>query len=70
MQDYTTILDVVRLRLNGCSYDVTERRCGFSKELADAGIGIFALSTYNTDYILVKKDNFKKRFMYLKEYIQ
>ncbi len=27
MQDYTTILDVVRLRLNGCPYDVTERRC-------------------------------------------
>lgn len=26
--------------------------------LADAGIGIFAVSTYNTDYILVKEENF------------
>ena len=25
--------------------------------LAEAGIGIFAVSTYNTDYILVKKEN-------------
>ena len=25
--------------------------------LADAGIGIFAISTYNTDYILVKDEN-------------
>ena len=28
--------------------------------LADAGIGIFAVSTYNTDYILVKEENFEK----------
>ena len=28
--------------------------------LADQGIGIFAVSTYNTDYILVKKENFHK----------
>ena len=28
--------------------------------LADAGIGIFAVSTYNTDYILVKAENFDK----------
>ncbi len=26
--------------------------------LADGGIGIFAVSTYNTDYILVKKEDF------------
>ena len=26
--------------------------------LADNGIGIFAVSTYNTDYILVKEENF------------
>ncbi|MBO4864844.1 MAG: ACT domain-containing protein [Eubacterium sp.] len=26
--------------------------------LADNNIGIFAVSTYNTDYILVKKENF------------
>ena len=28
--------------------------------LAENQIGIFAISTYNTDYILVKKDNYKK----------
>lgn len=28
--------------------------------LADHQIGIFAVSTYNTDYILVKKENFHK----------
>ena len=28
--------------------------------LADNNIGIFAVSTYNTDYILVKEENFGK----------
>lgn len=28
--------------------------------LAEAKIGIFAISTYNTDYILTKKENFDK----------
>ena len=28
--------------------------------LADNDIGIFAVSTYNTDYILVKSENFEK----------
>ena len=28
--------------------------------LADNKIGIFAISTYNTDYILTKKDDFQK----------
>lgn len=28
--------------------------------LAENGIGIFAVSTYNTDYILVKKENFER----------
>ena len=28
--------------------------------LADAGISIFAVSTYDTDYILVKKDNWDR----------
>ena len=27
---------------------------------ADNGIGIFAVSTYNTDYVLVKEENYKK----------
>ena len=28
--------------------------------LADANIGIFAVSTYNTDYVLVKRENYEK----------
>ncbi|MCR4832308.1 MAG: ACT domain-containing protein [Butyrivibrio sp.] len=28
--------------------------------LADNGIGIFAVSTYNTDYILVKEEKYSK----------
>lgn len=31
-----------------------------SSILAEEGIGIFAVSTYNTDYILVKEENFDK----------
>lgn len=31
-----------------------------SKILAENKIGIFAVSTYNTDYILVKKENFER----------
>lgn len=31
-----------------------------SKILAENEIGIFAVSTYNTDYILVKKENYQK----------
>lgn len=33
---------------------------GIAAVLAGAGIGIFALSTYNTDYILTKKENYDK----------
>ncbi len=31
-----------------------------SNILAENGIGIFAVSTYNTDYIMVKKESFEK----------
>jgi len=31
-----------------------------SGTLAEASIGIFAVSTYNTDYVLVKQENFAK----------
>ena len=33
---------------------------GISKILADNGIGIFAISTFNTDYIFVKEENFQR----------
>ena len=35
--------------------------------LADNKIGIFAVSTYNTDYVLVKKENFDKAMTVLSE---
>ena len=31
-----------------------------SSVLAECGVSIFAVSTYDTDYILVKKENFEK----------
>ena len=35
--------------------------------LAENGIGIFAVSTYNTDYILIKKENFDRAMRVLLE---
>ena len=35
--------------------------------LAEHQIGIFAVSTYNTDYILVKKENFDRAMRLLEE---
>lgn len=40
---------------------------GISTALAEAKIGIFAISTYNTDYILVKKENFDRALHVLAE---
>lgn len=37
-----------------------------AKVLADSKIGIFAVSTYNTDYILVKSENFDRALKALK----
>ena len=38
-----------------------------SSILAENRIGIFAVSTYNTDYILVKKENFERALSVLAE---
>lgn len=38
-----------------------------SQILADNKIGIFAVSTFNTDYILVKKENFERALKALEE---
>lgn len=35
--------------------------------LADNGISIFAVSTYNTDYVLIKKENYQKGLEILQE---
>lgn len=41
-------------------FGLTGILASISKPLAEAGISIFAISTYDTDYILVRKDNFEK----------
>lgn len=33
---------------------------GISKVLAERKIGLFVVSTYNTDYVMVKKENYKR----------
>lgn len=38
-----------------------------SGTLADNGIGIFAVSTYDTDYILVKKENYGRALQLLED---
>ena len=40
---------------------------GISSVLAENGIGLFAVSTYNTDYILVKEENFDRALRVLRE---
>ena len=48
-------------RIRGClDFSLIGILSGISGKLADNKIGIFAVSTYNTDYILVKKENFGK----------
>lgn len=41
-------------------FSLTGILAGISAVLAGSGIGIFAVSTYNTDYILVKAENFAR----------
>ncbi|MBQ2117664.1 MAG: ACT domain-containing protein [Clostridia bacterium] len=40
---------------------------GISGILAENGIGLFAVSTYDTDYILVKEENFDRAIRLLAE---
>ena len=40
---------------------------GITKLLAETGIGIFAVSTFNTDYILVKEENMAHALQVLKK---
>ena len=40
---------------------------GISKVLAEKKVGIFVISTYNTDYVLVKEENFEKAVRALRE---
>ena len=48
-------------------FSLTGILAGVSKLLAEAGIGIFAISTYNTDYFLVKAENYRKALDHLRD---
>ena len=39
-------------------FSLTGILSGLTAVLAEQGIGVFAVSTYNTDYVLVKRENF------------
>jgi len=42
------------------AFSLTGVLVSVAKPLADAGVSIFAVSTYDTDYILVKEENLEK----------
>jgi hypothetical protein len=42
------------------AFDLTGILLSVAKPLAEADIGIFAISTFDTDYVLVKEANFQK----------
>jgi hypothetical protein len=43
-----------------CPVRLVPENTVISKVLANGGIGIFAISTFNTDYILTKSENFER----------
>lgn len=53
----------VTLESEFCFLGKTDEECSL---MAKNGIGIFAVSTYNTDYILTKRENFEKAVRLLK----
>lgn len=49
------------MQLDGSfAFDLVGILAGISKALADAGVGIFAISTFDTDYILVKDESWQR----------
>jgi hypothetical protein len=48
-------------------FSMTGVLASFSSLLADSGVSIFAISTYNTDYIFTKSDRFDHAITLLKE---
>ena len=57
-----------RLRIQGMlDFSLVGILSKLSGILAENNIGIFAVSTYNTDYILVKKENFDRAMDVLKD---
>ena len=46
-------------------FSLTGILASLSSQLAESGIGIFAISTYNTDYILTKSESFEQALLVL-----
>jgi len=58
----------VALRLEGpFPFAMTGVLASFIHPLAEAGIPIFAISTFETDYVLIKNENLKQAFTALGE---
>ncbi|MBR4901949.1 MAG: ACT domain-containing protein [Victivallales bacterium] len=56
------------LRINGMlDFSLVGILAWISNILAESSIGIFAVSTFNTDYIFVKKSNFDKAIKALED---
>lgn len=48
-------------------FSITGILASLTTSLAEAGISIFAISTFDTDYLLVKADNLQRAILKLKE---
>ena len=48
-------------------FSLTGILASLTSSLAEAGISVFAISTFDTDYLLVKADNLKRAVLKLKE---
>ena len=60
-EDITAERDWNAFKVEGpLDFSLTGILADLSKPLADAGLSIFAISTFDTDYILVKTNNFDK----------
>ena len=56
------------LKIEGVlDFSLTGIIAGISSRLAEASISVFVISTYNTDYVLIKKENLDKAVHTLKE---
>lgn len=57
------------IKVNGpLDFSLTGVLSSIINPLADAGIGIFAISTYDTDYILIKEEYFEKALNILENF--
>jgi hypothetical protein len=48
-------------------FSLTGILASLTNSLAEAGISVFAISTFDTDYLLVKADNLKRAVLKLEE---